>query len=61
MLNTNADFRNCPTYQMPPAAVDLSKTVTFRPARCKWAADTTPLIPAPMMATRAETLVILEC
>ena len=39
---------------MPPAALDRSNTVTSRPSFLRWAAATTPLIPAPITATRFE-------
>lgn len=39
-------------YQTPPAALLRSKTLTSSPAARRWPALTTPLIPAPMTATR---------
>lgn len=42
---------NVPTYQTPPGLPVRSKTVTLMPAFFRCAAVTTPLIPAPMMAT----------
>jgi hypothetical protein len=39
---------------MPPAALDLSKTVTSMPSFSRCAAATIPLIPAPITATRFE-------
>jgi hypothetical protein len=41
-------------YQTPPAAWLLSKTVTSIPTAKRWPAVTTPLIPAPMTATRLD-------
>lgn len=40
------------SYHTPPAALLLSKTVIFFPAARRWPALTTPLMPAPMIATR---------
>jgi len=45
---------------MPPAALDRSKTVTSRPSFLRWAAATTPLIPAPITATRFEGKLIFR-
>lgn len=39
---------------MPPAALDRSKTVTSMPSLLRCAAATTPLIPAPIIATRLQ-------
>src|ERR1700744_5854126 len=43
---------NGKSHHTPPAALLLSKTVTFIPAARRWPALTTPLMPAPMTATR---------
>lgn len=40
------------TYQIPPVCWFLSNTVTSNPAATRWAVETTPLIPAPITATR---------
>jgi hypothetical protein len=47
-------------YHMPPAALDRSKTVTFRPSFFICAAAATPLMPAPITATHFVGLVILN-
>lgn len=40
------------TYQFPPAAFDRSNTTTSSPDAFRYFALTTPLTPAPMIATR---------
>lgn len=48
----NEELKVVRSHQTPPAASFLSKTVTWSPAARRWPALTTPLIPAPITATR---------
>jgi hypothetical protein len=48
------------TYHIPPAAFDRSNTVTLIPSFLRCAAVTTPLIPAPMTATRFPGLIMIR-